>query len=323
MKYKILFSFVILQTVVALLLTLSFYLWIWPFELLLSFTPLIALLLIACLTTSLVVLLLTKRLRSDWRLPNVVLVGLAAGFYSFYFSLTAQFPTQTIKTQKPAITFASFNKLYSNNDLSKAAAYFDTQKIDILAMQEASIHEVNQLRQQLGFEHSYTSQKVRTAKGTVVGIVSRYPFESAKAIELTNGRSLLRAVISTPHTGNVAVYAVHLPGPFSPSLYKDRNTDTLTLARMLQQETLPTIIGGDFNTTIFSPSLRQFTTAINATLQPVTLDQWPQCSWYGFGAPLCLRIDHVYIPKTAQLINVNTSPNLGSDHRAVVIKLAL
>lgn len=322
-KHKLLFSLVVLQAVGAITLTLSFYLWALPFELLLSFTPLIALILIVGLSVSTIVLLLLKHLRNKWQLRTTVLAGLAFSFYGLYFSLTAQLPAQVAKTDKPTITFATFNKLYSNRNLSKASNYFNKQNIDVLAVQEAEAGEVDQLRQQLGFEHTYASKKARAVKDTVVGIVSRYPFESVKAIELTSGRSLIRAVILMPNNSKVAVYAVHLPGPFSLDLYKDRNIDTVTLSKVLQKETLPAVIGGDFNTTIFSPSLRQFTAAINTTMQPVTLDRWPQCSWYGFTSPMCLRIDHVYIPKAAQLVNVDVSPNLGSDHRAVIVEFTL
>lgn len=323
MKYKTLFSLIILLTVGAVALALSFHIQFWPFELLLSFAPLFTVITAIGLTLSLLFSLPLKGLQTNWRIIALVSVGLLASVYSIYFSLTVQPPVQLSSTDQPTITFATFNKLYSNSDLSRASDYFSDQNVDVLAIQEAQTDEVEQIREQLGFEYSHAPDDLRTSFGTIVGIISRYPIESAETIALTNDYSLVRAVIVTPEQGKIAFYAVHLPGPFSPDLYRDRDTDIEALGRILQEETLPVVLGGDFNTTVFSPSLRQFNAVTDSIVQPVTLERWPQCSWYGYGAPLCLRIDHVYISEDLQLVDVNISPDLGSDHRAVVVEFAL
>jgi len=323
MKHRILLYLIILLTGGAVALALSFHIQLWPFELVLSFTPLLAIIAAVGVTLCLLFLLTLKDIRGDWRIAGCVAVGMLASVYSIYFSLTVQPPVQLNSTEQPTLTFATFNKLYSNSDLSRASDYFSGQNVSVLAIQEAQAGEVKQVREQLGFDYSHAPDDLRTSFGTIVGIISRYPIASAETIALTNDYSLVRAMIVTPEQGEVAFYAVHLPAPFSPGLYADRDTDTEELARILQEETLPIVLGGDFNTTIFSPSLQQFNAATSAFLQPVTLERWPDCSWYGFGAPLCMRIDHVYISEDLQLVDVQVSPDLGSDHRAVVVEVAL
>ncbi len=172
MKHKLLFSLIVLQTLVAIMVSLSFYILLWPFELLLSFTPLVVSLLIIGLAISIIMVCIKKRVRGIWPGLTIALIGLVASFYSLYFSLTAQFPNRLIKTNQPTIIFTTFNKLYSNNDLAKAAEYFDAQNVDILAVQESQSGEVDELRQKLGFEHSYITDRMRSARGTVVGVVS-------------------------------------------------------------------------------------------------------------------------------------------------------
>jgi endonuclease/exonuclease/phosphatase (EEP) superfamily protein YafD len=319
MKNKIAIYLVALQVLAAALLALAPHIPLLPFELLLSFTPLFTSVVVACLFASTLALAYDKQVdHKQWLLGGII-AAVTLCVFTLYTSLTIQPATPATHTSKPTLTFITFNKLYSNTDLDGIATYFRQQQPDVMTLQETTPEEVKKLQENLGYKHSFTSERLRSARGTVVGIISRHPITSTKRIELRNGPSLIRAVVSTPQNGEIAFYGVHLPGPFSPALYKQRDDSYVMMAETLQKEKLPAVLGGDFNTTIFSPALQRFTKTTQGNMQTVTTERWPQCSWYGLGAPLCARIDHVFIPKSAQLTHVTIAPYLGSDHRAVVV----
>ncbi len=127
--------------------------------------------------------------------------------------------------------------------------------------------------------------------------------------------------MQTPESGNVAVYSVHIPVPSSDLLYNKRNIVLESLAKTLDEDELPVMVGGDFNTTIYSPAMRTFKSATSTTLKAITEDKIPACSWYGYGSSLCIRIDHVFTSKDIQIIDRMLAPDLGSDHRAIITKI--
>lgn len=324
MKYKIFLGPTALFSLSAVALALSYHVEFWPFELLVSFTPVVVTVIFASLVALLIALIVSRRFFSHWKFAVALCGGLLLCLYSVFYSMHVQPQVQIVsKNDNPTIKFATFNKLYKNKDLQTASKYFKQQGIDILAVQEANSGEIETLSKQLGFKHYHVSGVLNIGHSTRVGIISRYPITEAKDIKLGNGPSLVRAVTEMPQYGKVAFYGLHLSGPFTPKSYNIRHADFATIARTLQDEKLPAVLGGDFNTTVFSPDLRQFNSATNNLYQTTTTNRWPQCSWYGFGAPLCLRIDHVYLPKNAKLTNTYIAPNLGSDHRAVIAEFTL
>lgn len=313
-----------LLLLVSVALLLSYHIELWPFELLVSFTPVVVFIAFTGLAILLVGLVVSRRVFAHWRLAAALGSSLLLCLYGIFYSMNVQPQAQLVsKDSSPTIKFATFNKLYKNKDLRTASNYFKEQNIDVLAVQEANRGEIEALSKQLGFQYYHASGALNTGHSTRVGIISRYPVSEVKDIRLGNGPSLVRAAIDTPEYGKIAFYALHLSGPFTPKSYSTRGTDFVTLAQTLQKEKLPAVLGGDFNTTIFSPDLREFNEAVSSKYQTITTMRWPQCSWYGFGAPLCLRIDHVYIPKNAKLIKTSIAPNLGSDHRPVIAEFTL
>lgn len=318
-----LFAFVALQLLAALALIISFYVELWPFELLVSFTPLSAALLAVGLTISSILILVLKEFKGN--LPLVIITGTAwlAALFILFHAFTAQQPTEVAASDNHTITFATFNKLYSNHDIKRFAEYLKQQNIDILALQEVRPTEVSNIAEQLGFEHTHTSRTFATSGGTSVVLLSRLPFESVETIELATEHPVIRAVVQTPQGSSVVVYSVHIPVPSSPFLYNKRNIVLDSFAKTIQKEELPVIIGGDFNTTVFSPAMRTFSSAVHSSIRPVATERIPACSWYGYGPPLCIRIDHVYIPVSAKITSLTIAPDLGSDHRAIIARIVL
>lgn len=323
MKNKLIIYLVVLLAIAAVLLVMALYIRILPFELMLSYTPLFGFLTLAGLLSATVALIRNKSLRSNRWLIAAASIGLIASICALYAASSFQSPMETSAAGRGTIAFATFNKLYSNTDLARAADYFRQERVDVIAFQETRPEEVTKLKQLLGFEHSFNSEALKTARGTVVGIISRWPIKDAALNTLSNGPPLIRTVVTVPGGRDMAFYGVHLPGPFSLDLYRQRNANIVSVARALREDSLPATLGGDFNSTVYSPALREFNELVAVKAKPTITEQLPQCSWYGLGAPLCARIDHIYIPKYATLVQTTIAPDLGSDHRAVMVRFTL
>lgn len=322
-KHRLLFAFIALQLFGAMALMLSFYIEVWILELLVSFTPLFLTVLIVSLGVSSIFIATQKHLRQST--PLLILTGIAwlATIFILFHTFTVQKPIEITETSAETITFAAFNKLYSNYDTKRYTNYLNQQDIDILALQEMRPAEVPAVAETLGFAHSHVSRTFTTSGGTAVALLSRYPFESVETVELATKHPVIRAEIKTPDSDIIVVYSVHVPVPASKYLYTKRNIVLNSLAEAIQQEELPVLVGGDFNTTVFSPAMREFSREVSPSIKPIATEKIPTCSWYGYGSPLCIRIDHIFAPTSAQITNLTISPDIGSDHRAVIAKIAI
>ena len=80
---------------------------------------------------------------------------------------------------------------------------------------------------------------------------------------------------------------------------------------------------GDFNVTPYSYYFSKFEKTIG--LKNTMIGFGPQNSWPSI-LPLDIfrvPIDHVFVSKNIQILNVRVGPNLGSDHLPLIVKLSL
>jgi endonuclease/exonuclease/phosphatase (EEP) superfamily protein YafD len=236
------------------------------------------------------------------------------------YSLTVFAPHKVINDQ-PNLKVATYNVLYSNSDIGPAAEYFKQNGVEILALQEARPEFVEQTKNVLGYNYVEITDCDCSAKDTEVAIVSKYPLSNAKAVIQHQNGGVLRAEAQIDQDTKVAVYAVHIPPPFNEQWYLQRNDFTMRLAEFVEQDQLPTIMMGDFNTTVFSPSLKTLIDKTDSKISNVATTRWPECSWYGFGVITCARIDHVFVPKEFTLTKTYINQGFGSDHRPVIAEL--
>src|SRR5690606_16919415 len=109
-KHKVLFSFVCLQLLGAVVLAVAFYIELWPLELLVSFTPIATTLLVVALTSCSILILFLKSFSAS--LPLLAITGItwAAAIFILIHAFTAQKPVELATSNEKTITFASLNK---------------------------------------------------------------------------------------------------------------------------------------------------------------------------------------------------------------------
>jgi hypothetical protein len=141
--------------------------------------------------------------------------------------------------------------------------------------------------------------------------------------------------VHSPESKTVRIVDVHFP-TFRPALEKARRFDTDTGAaiddlgrrygdlveqvlRQVQEFDVPTVIAGDFNTPVESASYRNYWGNYQNALSSVGtgLRHTKHTRLHG------IRIDHVLADGSWRLDSAIVGPDLGGDHRPVIVELSL
>ncbi len=154
------------------------------------------------------------------------------------------------------------------------------------------------------------------AAATTVGLWSQWPMDEPEPLELGLGWArALRVVVHHP-SGDIAVYAVHLPS-VRPGYTAPRDAAIAELAAIVQSDTASRVlVMGDLNTATTDPALDALTGELADSRESVK-------GGFGFTWPAqfpLTRPDHVLgrgvTPLSDQVLAAD-----GSDHRAVVVGL--
>ena len=225
--------------------------------------------------------------------------------------------------REPNLKIGTYNVLYSNPSISGAAEYFKREQVDIIALQEARPEFVEQTRNILGYDYATVSDCDCSAKDTEVAIISKYPIANAETIIQHKNGGVRRAEVNLDANNTLAVYVVHIPPPFSSDWHKLRDSLLSKIENRVQQEELPVVVMGDFNSTIFSPAMQDFINNNEPKINNVSQYSWPKCSWFGFGAVSCARIDHIFVSTDYEIGNRTIGEGFGSDHRPVLVEVVV
>ncbi len=154
------------------------------------------------------------------------------------------------------------------------------------------------------------------AAASTVGLWSQWPVDEPSPLELGLGWArALRVVVHHP-SGDIAVYAVHLPS-IRPGNTAARDQAVADLGAIVQADTAARVlVMGDLNTATTDPALDALTDQLSDSREVVK-------GGFGFTwpAPFPLtRPDHVLARGITPISDQVLAPG-GSDHRAVVVGL--
>ena len=95
-----------------------------------------------------------------------------------------------------------------------------------------------------------------------------------------------------------------------------RNEQLAIAGDVLAEVDGPKIVVGDFNATPWSAGLRAFRSE-NELSGFNTRATWP--IWLGFAG---IPIDHAFVSRDLGILEIETGPDIGSDHRPILIDVA-
>jgi vancomycin resistance protein VanJ len=235
-----------------------------------------------------------------------------------------------------------------NTSLEEVALWLQQTGADIVLLQELphewATREINLLAQQ------YPHQFVQAANSFKFGnaVLSRHPIVQAENIHLdTSDRFVQQRAVLSVNEHDVAVYNIHLepvlgdtprfePRQFySPVLWMMLSYDNTRrdaqfhqISERIRTETLPVLVGGDFNTSEHTSSYNILTAELRDSFREVGVGlggTWPKGGTFGTPAwlPPLLRIDYLWHNSALATLDVQVGPALTSDHLPLTADYAL
>jgi endonuclease/exonuclease/phosphatase (EEP) superfamily protein YafD len=259
--------------------------------------------------------------RGRARAASVVLAGAALLATSYLvvpeFAAAAR-PLPPVRQDAERLRLLQFNVYFRNADPRATADYVMRVDPDVVFLQEANARGAivaDALRAR--YPHQVTCSGPEGACGTRV-LAKRRPLSTGRLTPHGEDGSLGAAWMTLPllNGGRATVLATHYtwPIPAGPQQAQSR-----ALARMLHRFPRDTlIVGGDFNSTPWSFSLRRQDRAFGLERRTRALFSWPDSD----GRPALLPIDHVYAGAAWRTVSVRRGPRTPSDHHPVLVELA-
>lgn len=211
-----------------------------------------------------------------------------------------------------ALTVASFNTLWSNQDADAVKAEvlrLDADVITLIEMGPAKRRILGELKDV--YPHQADCYDIDYCN---FAVLSKLPIRESAARGRWSGPAYIRATLG-PEAGGLTVFSVHMIRfPHSEAQFRQ----TAEIASLIERTPGPRLVMGDFNATPFSRILTGL--ADKANLQRLTwLPSWPSQA----GLPQ-IAIDHIFVsPRLRLLEAARIGEPAGSDHYPVIARIAV
>jgi endonuclease/exonuclease/phosphatase (EEP) superfamily protein YafD len=244
------------------------------------------------------------RLAARIALGAVLLAAAGTVPYALDLSVTAR----ARDGQAPGLRVVSFNLFFGNDRPEAVTAWLRASDADVILLQEAGDRNRPILA---ALRDLYPAQVWCEFSGGGVAVLSRLP-EVARGRDCMFAPGLSWLRVRSP-AGEVTFASLHLrwPWPWPQAQQIAR------LEPRLAALPGPLILAGDFNAMPWSAALSRLARAARAERVPGLL--WTRLMP---GTPFALPIDHVLADPALAPLAAGLGPELGSDHRPVIVEFA-
>ncbi|WP_332701542.1 endonuclease/exonuclease/phosphatase family protein [Devosia sp.] len=227
-----------------------------------------------------------------------------------------------------SITMMTHNLFGMNYEMEKVTAAIFAEDPDIIVLQEYFGEQATELHPLLLAEYPFFV-RCRGGKRANLGLYSRIPFDQQEdgacpsdAYGTTRTAHIL-ASFQTEDGKPFSVITTHMDWPIPVSRQQEQLS---VLSEVLDKIEGPMILAGDFNSTPWSYSLRQFVANNGLVRETMNLLTFPM-SWHYFGAwrdtlPF-LPLDHVMTRGGVMVHGIHTGQATASDHLPVVFSFSV
>ena len=218
-----------------------------------------------------------------------------------------------------AVRVAFSNVFIRNDDTGEFVAWIRASDPDVVVVTEMSPRHVEQMAEAMA-EYPFQMLEPREHPFGMV-VYSRYPISGETVTELqggtfpASGPIMVTMVVQTP-VRMLHVAGLHVFPPITSRRLAWRNEQLAIAGHILAEIDGPKLVVGDFNATPWSAGLRAFQSD-NDLIGFNTQATWPV--WLGFAG---IPIDHAFVSPDLRILEIKTGPDIGSDHRPVLIDVA-
>jgi endonuclease/exonuclease/phosphatase (EEP) superfamily protein YafD len=218
--------------------------------------------------------------------------------------------------RKSTLRLLTFNMHVGNDRFDEIADYVTASGADIVALQEVSCAAAERLIPKLRTQYPHAFVSAGNCFG--IALLTKRPMTlTGQVIVAPRQRPLLVWATLDWNGVPLPVTTAHLIPPFAPD---DQASQVTRLINYVARQSGPLIVAGDFNLTPFSWSFARLNNA--GLAQHVSY----RTTWTPWAAPWLsplLTIDNVLTTRNVISTRSLIGPRLGSDHRPVVVDLAL
>ena len=214
-----------------------------------------------------------------------------------------------------SVRVVTANVLFGNEGLSDLLDELAAADADVLALQEVTPAVVGALNDAFA---ELPHREVMALDGARGGAVfSRVPLRDVEVHEIA-GMSL-QAMTLDLGDDDVRLWNVHTIAPNAPGRRRQRDDQMAGMATLRTTTALPLVAAGDYNATLWHPSLREL---LDADLDDAASRVGRGLATTWKGAPVLESgIDHVLVSGDVGVAGVEIGEGPGSDHRPVVADL--
>jgi endonuclease/exonuclease/phosphatase (EEP) superfamily protein YafD len=152
-------------------------------------------------------------------------------------------------------------------------------------------------------------------------LASRLPLEGAAKVTDSAGFVTVTGTV-TAGKERIALLGVHPLPPVRPAMFAEWRESFASWPAMLLRSGAPhQVLAGDFNCTPFTRSFAKLCEETGLRDSARGFGLWN--TWYPFGPPFGLPIDHVLVSKDLWVESRDVGPPAGSDHRWVSVTLRM
>lgn len=207
---------------------------------------------------------------------------------------------------------------FDNRDLAPLLALIEAESPDVIGILELSPRAAAALA---GLGTSYPVNQLTPRDDPFgIGLWSRLPGAHIEAASVPPlDLPTLRLHWNTAQSGSV--WLVHPFPPIGGEATAWRDVQLAYLATQLRGDG-DAILAGDLNTTPWSAAYRRL--RLVSGLQDSSAGRWPRPTWFGpnLAQVLAIPIDHVLHGDAWRVLGHRVGPDVGSDHRPVIVEFA-
>ena len=232
-----------------------------------------------------------------------------------YFISTARAEANPDRGGRP-VRVVLFNVLNSNREYADVLDYLERIDADLLVVQE---FDPKWRRNLAALEDRYPHRELAVRRGAFgMAVFSKFPLDGARwHVDHGEHYPIFSGTVEIGEK-RVALTSLHPPPPVRQRSARVRN-EILELAASLAEAEGSRLLIGDLNCTPWSPHFRALCRATG--LRDSALGHGVQATWFPRSLPIGIPIDHVLVSEDIRIESREVGPNLGSDHRPVVVDL--
>ena len=217
------------------------------------------------------------------------------------------------------LKFLYANVLSTNRDHGRLLDLIDSERPDIIFLQEMSAHWLEAL-QPLESDYPFIYSAARE-DNFGIAMWSRLPLASATHVD--SPPLGYPTIIATARIGGtvLTLISTHPMIPLGRDNFAARNAQLQSVAEIVAQTSDEVLLLGDLNASVWDRHYRHFEASTglrNARRGNGILPTWPT-----FMPVAMIPIDHVLVSSRIGIIDIKTGPRIGSDHLPLIVTVVL